>query len=99
MYCLCCIFAHIAIKDKAKTMESQVKSEKSTLSDQFHKAYYELPVGLYSEVKREIMEETGWKTSSFYNKLRGSRPFKKLEIKAVADVFRKHGVDVFNLTN
>lgn len=78
-----------------KNDKSQVKEVEKTLNEEFRAAYSLLPLADYTRVRDEICRAVYWKTSTFYNRLRGDRAIKPLEIPIIRDVFKNYGINVF----
>ena len=61
----------------------------------FLKAYNMLPAGEQARVKSKIMETCDWTAeSTFYNKVNGNTPLKKLEVAALDAIFKAWNIDV-----
>jgi len=84
------------MKDITEKMKSQVKEIKNELSRQFNSAYYNLPQDLLETIKTELYESLEWKQRTFYNRLSGFNPIKKIEKPVIEQVFNKYGFKVFN---
>ena len=69
--------------------------ENNTLFGGFRKAFDLLPAGIQTDVKRHIKLTCEWNSdSTFYAKVRGSRPIKNPEWRVLEEIFASHGIDV-----
>jgi hypothetical protein len=78
-------------------METQVKEAKTYSNKQLKLAYDRLPFDIRSKVREELCQVLFWKPSTFYTRYSSSVPIRKIEKTSIEQVFRKYGVDVFNL--
>ena len=61
----------------------------------FQKAYNMLPAGEQDRVREKIKETCDWQHSTFYAKLNGNTPIKKLEKAALEAIFKAWDIDVW----
>lgn len=66
-----------------------------TANEGFQKAYNKLPAGEQTSVKEKIKETCDWTNSTFYAKLKGSTPLRKLERAALELIFVSWNIDVW----
>lgn len=66
------------------------------LNEQLKRAYNNLPVSIFSQVREELCKECYWGVGTFYARINSKRPVKELEIPIIIKVFEKYGVKVFN---
>lgn len=61
----------------------------------FVKAYNMLPAGEQDKVRAKIQHTCDWPNSTFYAKVNGKTPLRKLEIGALDAIFTAWNIDVF----
>ena len=73
-----------------------MNKENNTLNGGFSKAYYLLPAGIQSTVKKEILMQCEWSPGTFYAKARGDLRIKNPEQRILEEIFSSHGIDVYS---
>lgn len=78
-----------------KTKLQKMESSNNTANRGFQKAYNMLPAGEQSKIRAKIMDTCDWNAdSTFYAKLNGSTPLRKLEREALKAIFQVWNIDL-----
>lgn len=73
-----------------------MESSNNTTNRGFLKAYNMLPAGEQARIRNKIMDTCDWGAdSTFYAKLKGDTPLRKLERTALEAIFKAWNIDVW----
>jgi hypothetical protein len=79
-----------------RIIKSQVNDNISELNIELRDTFYSLPVSILRLVQEDLQAELSWPYSTFYVRMRGTRPVRAIEIPHIKKVFAKYGIQIFN---